>query len=72
MKPYVGEDQVGLPKFEAEAGLGMGITKEGKLIAKNANRSRKKAARREGKKAIKNGWDRVWNDAIDDPDFNDY
>lgn len=52
----LGVDNPKLVVFEDES-MGRYIeTKEGKLIAKNTNRSRKKAARREGKKAIKNGW----------------
>lgn len=53
MKPYVGEKQIGAPKFEADPSDGMGITPLGKLVAKNANRSRKKAARQEGDQEIK-------------------
>lgn len=49
MKPYVEEHKMGNGKFEVELGLGLGISKLGKLITKNANRSLKKSARREGK-----------------------
>lgn len=27
---------------------------------------------RSSKKAKENGWDKVWKDAVNDPDFNDY
>ncbi|NJO63191.1 MAG: hypothetical protein HC836_34720 [Richelia sp. RM2_1_2] len=51
--PYGSEDKKGEPKFFATPGKGLGVSKLGKLIAKNANRSRKKSARQEGKKIIK-------------------
>lgn len=65
MPPYLADKDVGNPKFPVEAcntanphgngyaGFKLGISKTGKLIAKNANRSRKKAARQQFKKEIK-------------------
>lgn len=49
MKPYIEEHKMGQLKFEPDLGLGLGVSKLGKLITKNANRSLKKGARREGK-----------------------
>ena len=58
MKPYLDEHSMGSPKFNAEKtdhvpGTAKGISKKDKLVTKNANRSRKKAARRQGKNYIK-------------------
>ena len=51
MEPYVGKHK-GELKFVPEKGQGLGISKAGKLIAKNANRSRKKSERQLAKKEI--------------------
>jgi hypothetical protein len=63
MKPYVGDKDIGKGKFVVEASTGNphgngsgfknGISKMGKLITKNANRSRKKSARQQYKNEIR-------------------
>jgi hypothetical protein len=49
---YVASKDKGALKFEPEHGQGLGISATAKLVAKNANRSRKKGARQEAKKSI--------------------
>lgn len=51
MKPYTGHHKYEA-KFEATPERKTGISKLGKLIAKNANRSRKKADRQQARKEI--------------------
>lgn len=57
MKPYLKTKQQGAPKLKAVKtdyvpGTAKGVSKKDKLVTKNANRSRKKAARQEAKKQI--------------------
>jgi hypothetical protein len=52
MKPYVADKNQGNPKYAVSLGEGMRISDTNKLEAKNANRSRKKAARQEARKII--------------------
>ena len=59
MKPYIKDKQRGQQKFVADFGWALGISKLGKLIAKNANRSRKKALRQQVKIEIKNTLDQI-------------
>ena len=54
MKPYLADKNKGEPKFAISLGEGTRITETNKLVAKNANRSRKKAARQEAKRNIQN------------------
>ena len=59
MKPYLPNKAQGSPKFKVEhcdhvPGFAKGISKFNKLEIKNANRSRKKAARQEAKNIINN------------------
>lgn len=53
LKPYLAEKHKGSAKFTLDLGNGIGISKTGKLITQNANRSRKKAARQDAKKKIR-------------------
>lgn len=53
MKPYLADKDAGSGKFAVDLGRGTGISRTGKLITKNANRGKKKAARTQGKKEIK-------------------
>lgn len=53
LKPYVGKNHEGDPKFKVDRNSPNKPTKEDKLRVKNANRSRKKGARRDGKDEIK-------------------
>lgn len=57
MKPYLADKNMGYPEYTPDLGRGTGISKTGKLVAKNANRSRKKAARQEAKNVIKRNID---------------
>jgi hypothetical protein len=52
LKPYLADKDAGSPKFVVSLGKGTGISKTGKLVTKNANRSKKKAARQQTKKEI--------------------
>lgn len=52
MKPYLAEKNQGNPKYTISLGENMRISDTNKLEAKNANRSRKKAARQEARKII--------------------
>ena len=54
MKPYIKEHSHGTPKFTPSLGRGIGISKLGKLVTKNANRSLKKGVRQEIKNQLKN------------------
>ncbi len=52
MPPYLADKNRGDLEFVVEHGRGTGISKTGKLITKNANRSRKKAMRQQSKRLI--------------------
>ncbi|KAA5540833.1 hypothetical protein [Adhaeribacter rhizoryzae] len=52
MKPYLAEKNQGQSKFAISLGEGVRITEKDKLVTRNANRSRKKAARQEGRRLI--------------------
>lgn len=63
MKPYIGESHKGSQKyvpdsvndiFGSNAGFMRTISKTEKLVTKNANRSRKKAARQDSKRELRN------------------
>ena len=56
MQPLLKDSDTGNLGFVADCGRGLGISKLGKLVAKNANRSLKKAARQEIKLNIKKGY----------------
>lgn len=53
MSPYIGSKHKGSPKFEASLGEGIGVSPLSKLVARNANRSRKKSARQEARVLIR-------------------
>lgn len=50
---YTADSRKGYGKFIPDLGRGIGITKLGKLVAKNANRSLKKAVRQHAKLQIR-------------------
>lgn len=52
-KPYLATKDAGSPKIRADHSDALGVTPLGKLVAKNANRGRKKAARQEADQEIK-------------------
>lgn len=53
MKAYLKTSAVGSPKFRTSLGSRVHfITKTSKLVVKNANRSRKKAARQESNRIV--------------------
>ncbi len=54
LKPYTSDHKRGSGKFAVELGEGTGISKLGKLVTKNANRSIKKSARQQAKKDLQN------------------
>lgn len=54
-KPYLADKDMGSGKFVVDLGKGTGVSKTGKLVTKNANRSKKKAARQQGVKDILKG-----------------
>jgi hypothetical protein len=54
MKAYVPDDEEGFGKYKPDKSkFGKMTTKQDKLIAKNANRSLKKAVRQQAKKELK-------------------
>jgi hypothetical protein len=57
LKPYVKDEERGgggaRTKHTVTCGRGLGISKTGKLVAKNANRSMRKGVRQEAKQTIK-------------------
>lgn len=53
LKPYVGKNHEGDPKFKVDRNKPIKPTKADKEEVKNANRSRKKGARQDGKRFIK-------------------
>ncbi len=56
-KPYLADKDLGLLKEHPDMGNGTGVSKLGKLVAKNANRARKKAMRQQSKRMILNEMD---------------
>lgn len=55
LRPYLSDKNRGVGKFRVEHSSGkLGISKTGKLVTKNANRSLKKAKRQQDRKEIKN------------------
>lgn len=52
MTPYLADKDKGSMKFVVDPARKTGTSKTGKLVTKNANRSKKKAARQQGQKNI--------------------